>query len=441
MTEEIKVMINKLYQKAYEKPLEVYEVFKDYFDEDRVDIQEIHSLEFFTSWIKTMTYSRFITTRASILKSEKFESYDEVNQEIIKTLLSEHALPTKITSDYTVFKYLFPFLYDAFTISDREACVLVHFPEVRVTNEYDKFIDIKDLYAKVKVRLDGRISGTFTLARTDYPLSHIRSHYMHSHVPGTDYPNFKFLSPCLGTGPINNTILSLTEGCDLNLWMLFCHELNTYVKVESINGGPYYRLENVTVHKLHSKPDNFNGLPSRFKHWFSGSMYNYVIRGFIRFIINENTIKFNYSEGSYNLAMDRLDFIIALSNAFIYYINNNLERTEHNLSLVNLDNLLASNILKYYIIKNRKIYTLGNSQNTTNYLENDGQDAFMFKGNMLKMHIYDDTVTESSENKVLLLDYRICESLLYVMITYLNTVYGAKDITTEIGTSKKFFIL
>ena len=80
MTEEIKVMINKLYQKAYEKPLEVYEVFKDYFDEDRVDIQEILSLEIFTSWIMTMTYSRFITTRVSILKSEKFESYDDVSK-------------------------------------------------------------------------------------------------------------------------------------------------------------------------------------------------------------------------------------------------------------------------------------------------------------------------------------------------------------------------
>lgn len=441
MTEEINVMINKLYQKAYEKPLEVYEVFKDYFDEDRVDIQEIRSLESFTSWIKTKTYSRFIITRASILKSERFESYDEVNQEIIKALLSESVLLTNIASDYTAFKYLFPFLYDVFTISDSEAHILVHFPEVRVTNEFDKFIDIKDLYAKVKVRLDGRISGTFTLARTNYPLSHIRSHYMHSHVPGTDYPSFGFLSPCLGTGPINNTILSLTEGCDLNLWMLFCHELNTYVKVESISGGPYYRLENVTAHKLCSEPNTFNNLLSRFRSRFSSNMYNYVIKDFVKFIINENTIKFNYSEGSYNLAMDRLDFIIALSNAFIYYINNNLERTTRNLSLVNLDTLLASDILKYCIIKNRKIYTLRNSQNTTNYLEYDGHDAFMFKGNMLKMHIYDDTDSESSENKVLLLDYGICESLLYVMITYLNTVYGAKNINAEIGTFKKFFIL
>lgn len=440
MIEEKETMINKLYQKAYDKPLQVYEVFKDYFDEERVDIQNIKSVSEFKSYIKEVTYARYIS-RIQITNSARFLSYDEVTQGIIKALLSEGALHDYIAGDYTVFKYLFPFLYDVFALAFREANILVHFPEVRVTNEHDKFIDIKDLYAKVRVKNNGTIAGTFTLGRTDYPVSHLRFRYMHSHIPNTGYPNFDFESPCLGRGPINNTILSLTTECDLNLWMLFCHELNTYVKVESLSGGPYIRLETVTSSELTQGPTRFSPSPKNIKTLITEGLYNTIIRDYLKFIIDAGIIKFNYSGGSYNLAMNYLDFIIALSNAFIHFINHKMKRNEINLSMANLTSLLTNNVLRYCIIKDKKIYYLNSPGNIIKYLKHDGDDAFIFKGKMLKMHIYDDTPTENTENMVLILSPYICESILYHMITYLNSVYGTKKLYSEIGTFKKFFIV
>ena len=70
---------------------------------------------------------------------------------------------------------------------------------------------------------------------------------MHSHISSIPFGNFTFFqSPCTGSGPINNTICSLSRDFDANLWRLFCLELSKYVEVESIAGTPYHRLEGLT---------------------------------------------------------------------------------------------------------------------------------------------------------------------------------------------------
>lgn len=57
--------------------------------------------------------------------------------------------------------------------------ILVWFPEVKVTNEYNKSVYIQDLYAKVKIDTEGQLIGKFYLNRATYPLSHMQAGYMH----------------------------------------------------------------------------------------------------------------------------------------------------------------------------------------------------------------------------------------------------------------------
>ena len=85
--------------------------------------------------------------------------------------------------------------------------ILVHFPSVIVTNENHKSEVIYDLFAKIQVHTSGRIEGKFKLARTTYTKQQALSGYTHSHVPRSTLLG-DFAKPCLGSGPLNNTIFT-----------------------------------------------------------------------------------------------------------------------------------------------------------------------------------------------------------------------------------------
>ena len=87
--------------------------------------------------------------------------------------------------------------------------ILVHFPQVRVTNEHDRFVDITNLWAKVCICSNGSMRGNFSLNRSSYPLLHFNSGYMHSHVSGIPKDDFTmFQVPCFGSGPVRDTMTS-----------------------------------------------------------------------------------------------------------------------------------------------------------------------------------------------------------------------------------------
>lgn len=429
------LMIKNLYQKSYEHILNVYEVFKDYFDEERVDLQDISTMKIFENRLRTSPYSNYLN-KSFITSSEIFKNYDESIQIIIKALLEEGALKSLIASDNTVFKYLYPFLYDKITLVTSTASILVHFPNVRVTNENDKYVDIKDLYARVRVTHLGNITGTFGLNRTDYPLSHLLAGYMHSHISGTNMSNpTEFKSPCLGSGPINDTILTLATNNDINMWMLFCRELDLYVRVESLEGVPYKKLEHITgtvkLDKVRRLFDNNNLMYTVYI-----NIPQTILKDFIFYLVRNNIIKFNYSNKSINLAMSYLDYIIAVSNAFIEFVNTNIKIGQAFSSTFTLENLISERVLARYVIKNNTLYKISNNNSGTDLLRHNGKSSFIFKGNTLHLNIYNDS-QEESNNEVLLLNRDFCYSLLFKIISYLNINYG-KSLSNQISEARSY---
>lgn len=445
MIEDINSMIERIYQKSTGRISQVYEVFKDYFDEERVDIQGIPTLESFKQRLTNSCYGSFMS-RTAIINSNAWNEASEQDKEIVKALLAEGVLNTLITSDETVFKYMFPFLLECYSgTSARMAYIIVRFPEVRVSNENDKYVDIKELYARVKVTERGKIEGTFGLLRADYPLSHIYADYAHSHVSGLTLNRDGFLSPCLGSGPINRTILSLVEEFDLSLWMLFCRELDTYVTVESLTGVPYRRLENITGDRRLRK------LPQRFSDSVHVNKISYLwerknlpmeeLHNFIVYLLGKDIIKFNRNNGAYNLAMGYKDYIVSISNAFIYYVNNYIERSATNEVLFSLNNLTSIGVLNPYAIKNGEIYAFSNSgYSADGYLRENGKALLMFKGSEVRLNIYND-ISREEDNTVYLLDFNLCETILTNLIVYLNYANGKTHSNAQVGPCKKCIVI
>lgn len=444
MVVDVNSMVERLYQKSYEKIFQVYEVFKDYFDEERVDLQGIPTLENFKERLFSANYENTLSFPI-ITATQAWNEIDEQNREIIKTLCSSGALNTYIGSDNTVFKYLFPFVLEKYNPTRMNAVyIIVHFPEVRVANENDKYVDIKELYARVRVNNGGHIEGTFGLLRADYPVSHLYADYAHSHISGVTLTANEFKSPCLGTGPINRTIVSLVADFDLNMWMLFCRELDTYVTVESLSGGPYRRLENITgKRQLRKISQNFSNSVNlgRVNRLWASYLPLTELKNFITYLLRKKVIKFNYNEGSYNLAMSYKDYIVEMSNSFIDWVNNYINRNEVNLASFNLEYLLSAGILGQYSIQNGIIYSFSNNGHSLHdYLRYNGRDMLMFKGNRVLLNVYYDTTTED-ENVVYLLKFELCEMILTYMLTYINYSHGKELSNTEIGSCKKCIIL
>lgn len=133
-----------------------------------------------------------------------------------------------------------------FMIASGNKCV-IRFPEITVTNEEDKSVKIQDVYVKFFFTFSGIfLDDCFTVTRSTFDVYQWRVGYMHSHVHSmytTSLPVFK--TPCLGNGPIKDTIETLKGEYNIDLWGLFSYELLKYLETESLVGVPYVRMSSI----------------------------------------------------------------------------------------------------------------------------------------------------------------------------------------------------
>lgn len=118
--------------------------------------------------------------------------------------------------------------------------LVIYWDEIEVSNENDEKHTIYDMYVKVTFSSDYELIG-FKLTRTTLTLDELKARYVFSHVQRLT-TNLDYAAPCLGRGPIRNTMASLAKKYDPDLFRLFLVELDRYVRTESIDGGPYVRM-------------------------------------------------------------------------------------------------------------------------------------------------------------------------------------------------------
>lgn len=413
--------LDEIYSIIMTKPNQILEIFNNFFGEDRVDMQGLPSIEGFKNWMMNEAGLGGFAPRDSSVYNEDFDYYDyryralsTIPEEKCIEILNSASIVSivNVITETNIFKGGF---------------ILVHFPHVRITNEYDKFVDINHLYAKVKILLNGTMNNYFSLNRAEYSYLHISSGYMHSHVSDIPYRDFtQFQTPCTGTGPINDTMSNLNREFDSDIWELFCLELSKYVEVESIAGTPYHRLENLGTSSndvISSRFEVINVLP------YYSSLNNDMLRKFTSYFIKQGKLKFDYRDGSYSLGMSFTEYILTISNEFIDWYNDQFNKGVYNF---NLRRLTEGGVLRSCIIADGRIYEDGSSSNVDRYRGYIGKKVCTFKGQDVLVSITDINEVEE-DNKSFILDTRAALYVLSKILHVINYKYGKPEQTDSEG--------
>lgn len=408
MTEKLKNSINNLCNSILKYPLKVGEVFSNFYGELRVDLQDTEFRESVIDLVTSEKILDFTVNHKAILLIEKLRNNLELSEEdesILADILDNKELVDKL-------KYHF---------KDYRIPILVHFPQVRVTNEYNKFVDIKDLFAKVEIDLNGSLDGRFRLNRSHYPLTHLMSGYMHSHVssiPFGDFTEFQYV--CTGSGPINTTIANLNRGFDEDLWNLFCLELSKFVEVESVAGVPYHRLENIgTLHRTYG--EDFSIVHNITFDLAARTM----LLDFTAHFLKSNKLKFNFRNGNFSIGMSYIEYMLLVSNEFISWYNKKHKEGKYTYD----SNILKSKwIIRNCIIANGKLYN-DSMYNTSEYLRNEGKLVCVFKGKEYRLTI--SSIISANSNSSTILSPNIAMFILTKALNILNYKYGTETDSTS----------
>lgn len=387
MSKKDTIQLESSYNSLMEKPNRVYEIFCDYFGEDKVDMQGFKTLEEYIN--------------------------DGVEDSI------------------TLFT---PF-------------ILVWFPTITVKNEYHDSIDIQDVYIKVSISVTGAMEGHFGINRATYPFSQFRSDFLHSHAPGINksYPE-EFLKMCLGKGPIADTVANLQAEYDEDLWQLFCCELDDYLQVESIEGGPYRRMSNINAKdsvrtfKIRMEFNYFiiGGLDPYYR---SGQVYNdsyyNLLKDFTRYLLKSGGFPVEFVDGTYSIGMSYIDCTIYISNKFIEWFNR--EDNPYR-KIFSLQSLLDANILGYHSIINGKLFLIGEQISYHGVaLPYEGDEICRFKGKRIFRHIME----EQEQNELshpLFLMADIIKSIVGTIIKVINYKYGRAENTHSEPGGKTLYL-
>lgn len=387
MTDEQKREWENLYDNLMEKPRRILEIFSDYFGEDKVDMQGFRTKEEFCE-----------------------------NKSLGRNDTDAISLPSG-------------------------TFILVWFPQVKVTNEYNKSVDIQDLYAKVKIDTEGQLIGKFCLNRATYPLSHMRADYMHSHIPGINISNFSnFLTPCTGNGPINATIGGLNREFDEDMWQLFCSELEDFTQVESIEGVPYRKLEAIGANRTSGVTQKFLYVARGFYGKVARPSYEFrsvdlgIIPDFTRYLLKNVSLPMEYSNGTYCIGMSYYDAAILISNKFIEWFN--LEDNPYR-RLYDFRYLKDMNILGEYIIVDGKIYVIRAIESINNYRNYEGKLVCKFKGKEIKLHIGE--TPSSEQHSATLLQENVIRDIVSAICKVVNLRYGRKEGEEESELDRQTF--
>lgn len=398
MTEEVKNKLSSFFEERLRETREFYSVISDYFSVGLTDLI-LPTFEEFLENLRDKTLYCFINTSSN---RNNYGSYS-VDRDYYETHKNDPFL------DNITDLGIIDFCTNSLTNIIPTSSILIRFPEVTVTNENDKSIDIKDLFVKIAVK-GNRMRGSFKMIRTTYNVTQWLSNYSHSHIPRishTEVPEWQF--PCLGSGPLNSTIEELKAVYDKDFLELFCLELSKYVTVESLAGVPYIKLETVGANNARSElPATYRGTINRLS----------FVTDFIKYFVKNTSIKFSYVNGNYALGEPLLDFWIKISNCFIEWFNNLYNQGEITYTFQDLKD---NNVIVPFVISEGKAYRISNNP-LTSIEELNGADMFVFKGRM--QHLSIEGYTDININKTILLSSSICSYIITCILKLINCKYG-----------------
>lgn len=363
---------------SFKKPLEVMAVLQDYYGQDNVDI----------AWVDL--------------------------DEVINRLIAEDRF-TNLSEDDLHVRFPYGTLYEVLRYFGYKTSpeITVYLPEVKITNEYRESSVIKDVFVRIVVSVDGCLVGTLSITRSSFSLAEYISGYIHPHVPlfsGTPH----FSNPCLGTGPLTDTIPVLNTEFDEGMWRVFCVQLHEFLQTESVKGGPFLRQTSVgapagdVVYKTINPIISVGGFHTMAPH-------EGIIVEFVDWLIDNANIEFAYKNGSFRLGMPIDECALLISNLFIQWVN-----SAHDWKYIsNLEHIEP--MLMFCAKKDGRFVRYGNSWR--NALRNNGDVMFPFRGKPVHFSIKN----SSTDNIVVkLLSPSVISRILYTLLNVINITYESE---------------
>lgn len=302
-------------------------------------------------------------------------------------------------------------------------CVMctIWYPELVISNEINFTHTIKDLYLHFFISEDSTINQLVlyttrgTLTKEEYYVK-----YMHSHSTRLciNRENVMLLSSCcLGTSPLRNTILRLSERSNSSpeLWNLFCVELDRYVHVESLHGGPYVRISELTS-TLTTDSIDINSLSiDAWGYTIEPYVDMDILGKFLHWYLNTGNFEFVWCGRSYVPAMSMLDYFFDISDKFIEWYN----------SLESESERIAANTIidrNTYVFINGK---LARYELTKGSAYSENIKILRFKGKDVFLKIIS-SGANAQQGTISLVKPSIARCLLARMLAYINiTSYKA----------------
>jgi len=199
--------------------------------------------------------------------------------------------------------------------------ILIYFPKFNISNSEGRTHEILDLYIRLEFNgiLDTGpyLKSQITGFRTTLTEKEKSSGYIHSHIySDSDYFDYfnenydgcNYRSFCLGTSEVGDLIQLIigAETFDKNLFELFLLTLDSYVKWESLEGGPYIRMSQISMVRGNTGRYSYNNS-------YSAQLFSAV---------NENKElqkKWSYTNSNGNInVVESLDFINSLKKMLVH---------------------------------------------------------------------------------------------------------------------------
>lgn len=299
--------------------------------------------------------------------------------------------------------------------------IIIRFNDVIVSNGKGDKALIQEIYVKVLLKYNGNLYSGMWWLRTTYSYYHWRNNYAHSHlgrISARQAPTWK--KPCTGDGPINLTMDSLRVHPTEDLWALFCYELEECIKVESLAGGPYIRIDELCEGEVtvYSDLGRTEVLP----------VSDAVEKELIQNVINSGKLEFKWENGAYSVCNSVADLMTIVSTEFFKICK------EHSKNPALPRISVFSSDFCNAVISGQNIKVISECSELTHAVGLNNTVLFTFKGTPVKLRILDvDDVNTKNTKTFLKMPY--VASIISKINNLANYYYGNNKTRAKIKTA------
>lgn len=425
MLEEFRQWFNNNFESILLKEAnKVVEILNNAFGEENVDITKADQYTKISDLFELLINTAFIKEASN---HELLLTYDDSDTKLIEldTFYLEHNFFT-IEDLIQCFLESQSFIH---LLSIYNFLITIRFPEVTISNEDYESTKIKNLFVRFVISANGVFkSDGIYMNKTTYSYAHFLHHYIHSHTPALYYDDVEsFKHCCLGSGPINNTLIYLRKEFNEEQWMQFCYDLEKYVTIESKVGIPYYKLED--CNSIFSKSKIFCSNDYYYLSSLISCNSIYVLRkfipkkdllNFIIYLINHKVITFTWQNDTWIIVENPIEYNIKISKAFFEWYKEFYSNDLYMLEGGFFESMCSEYVTSAYLYNN-KLYT--EDASIESFEDYQNTYVLTFKGKEYYLEIEDPPV-EVDTKGLNLLKPRIISMILLILLITLNIHYG-----------------